>query len=159
MCTGVSRPGQLKSSGVDRFSDRIALGVLTRAFPPELVDQVVAECGRVEQRTRLLPARVVVYCVLAMCLFFGQATRRWPGSWSRAWARSRRWATAWRVPTTAAIGRARLRLGPEPLRWPSGPRRGAGRGRDRQLCRLVQQQLDCAHRRSLLAITSGSAAH
>ncbi|MET7436193.1 transposase domain-containing protein, partial [Streptomyces flaveolus] len=62
------RPGQVKSSGVGRFSDRIALGVLTRAFPPELVDEVVAECGRVEQRTRLLPARVVVYFVLAMCL-------------------------------------------------------------------------------------------
>ncbi|SCF64538.1 Insertion element 4 transposase N-terminal [Streptomyces sp. DconLS] len=58
----------MKSSGVGRFSDRIALGVLTRVFPPELVDEVVAECGRVEQRTRLLPARVVVYFVLAMCL-------------------------------------------------------------------------------------------
>ena len=29
----------------ERLSDRIALGVLTRAFPPELVDEVVAECG------------------------------------------------------------------------------------------------------------------
>ncbi|MFJ1616189.1 transposase domain-containing protein [Streptomyces sp. NPDC088251] len=26
-------------------------------------------CGRPEQRSRLLPARVVVYFVLAMCLF------------------------------------------------------------------------------------------
>ncbi|WP_443030904.1 transposase domain-containing protein, partial [Streptomyces sp. CB02400] len=34
--------------------------MLTRVFPPELIDEVVAECGRVEQRTRLLPARVVV---------------------------------------------------------------------------------------------------
>lgn len=49
----------MKSSGVDRLSDRIALGVLTRAIPPELV----VECGRAEQRTRLLPARVVVYFV------------------------------------------------------------------------------------------------
>ncbi|MFI6983805.1 transposase domain-containing protein, partial [Embleya sp. NPDC050154] len=66
------RPGQVKSSTGERFSDRIALGVLTRAFPPELVDEVVAGCGRVEQRRRLLPARVVVYFVLAMCLFSGQ---------------------------------------------------------------------------------------
>ncbi|MEU2842739.1 transposase domain-containing protein, partial [Streptomyces sp. NPDC007076] len=65
------RPGQVKSSG-ERLSDRIALGVLTRVFPPELVDEVVAGCGRVEQRSRLLPARVVVYFVLAMCLFSGQ---------------------------------------------------------------------------------------
>ncbi|WP_443050791.1 transposase domain-containing protein, partial [Streptomyces sp. H27-D2] len=57
----------------DRFSDRIALGVLTRAFPPELVDEVVVVgCGRTEERRRLLPARVVVYFVLAMCLFSGQ---------------------------------------------------------------------------------------
>ncbi|MFJ7498108.1 transposase domain-containing protein, partial [Streptomyces sp. NPDC097727] len=56
----------------DRFSDRIALGVLTRAFPLELVDEVVAECGRTEERQRLLPARVVMYFVLAMCLFSGQ---------------------------------------------------------------------------------------
>ncbi|MDH6123069.1 hypothetical protein ABH930_007445, partial [Kitasatospora sp. GAS204A] len=108
--------GQLKSSGVDRFSDRIALGVLTRAFPPELVDEVVAECGRVEQRTRLLPARVVVYFVLAMCLFFGQGYEEVARLLVQGLEREGRWAKAWRVPTTAAIGRARLRLGPEPLR-------------------------------------------
>ncbi|MFJ5779461.1 transposase domain-containing protein [Streptomyces sp. NPDC093094] len=62
----------MKSSGVGRFSDRIASGVLTRAFPPELVDEVVAGCGRVEQRTRLLSVKVTVYFVLVMCLFFGQ---------------------------------------------------------------------------------------
>ncbi|WP_391858252.1 transposase domain-containing protein [Streptomyces silvisoli] len=62
----------MKSSAVERFSDRIALGVLTRAFPPQLADEVIAECERVEQRRRLLPARLVVYFVLAMCLFSGQ---------------------------------------------------------------------------------------
>ncbi|MFB8039409.1 transposase domain-containing protein [Streptomyces sp. NPDC056004] len=62
----------MKAVESDRISDRIALGVLTRAFPPELVDEVVAECGRAEQRQRLLPARVVMYFVLAMCLFSGQ---------------------------------------------------------------------------------------
>jgi hypothetical protein len=106
----------VKSSGVDRFSDRIALGVLTRAFPPELVDEVIAECGRVEQRTRLLPARVVVYFVLAMCLFFGQGYEEVARLLVQGLDREGRWAKAWRVPTTAAIGRARLRLGPEPLR-------------------------------------------
>src|SRR6266487_5133069 len=47
----------------------IAIGVLTRTFPPELVDRVIAKTGRGEQRQRLLPARVVVYYTLAMCLF------------------------------------------------------------------------------------------
>ncbi|WP_030274950.1 IS4 family transposase [Streptomyces sp. NRRL B-24484] len=109
------RPGQVKSSADERFSDRIALGVLTRAFPPELVDEVVTECGRVERRHRLLPARVVVYFVLAMCLFCGQGyeevARLLTQGLEREGGRG-----AWRVPTTAAIGRARLRLGPEPLR-------------------------------------------
>ncbi|MFJ2478357.1 transposase domain-containing protein [Streptomyces sp. NPDC087659] len=31
---------------------------------------MLAETGRVQQRNRLLPARLVVYFVLAMCLFF-----------------------------------------------------------------------------------------
>jgi hypothetical protein len=54
----------VKSPAGERSSDRIALGVLSRAFPPELIDTVVAECGRVEQRRRLSPARVVVSFLL-----------------------------------------------------------------------------------------------
>jgi Insertion element 4 transposase N-terminal len=54
-------------------ADRIALGALTSTFPPELVDRVVADSGRREQRRRLLPARVVVYYVLALALFAGAA--------------------------------------------------------------------------------------
>ncbi|MFH9554702.1 transposase domain-containing protein, partial [Streptomyces sp. NPDC017435] len=50
----MARVGQVKSSAGERLSDRIAIGVLTRAFPPELVDEVIAETGRVEQRSRLL---------------------------------------------------------------------------------------------------------
>jgi hypothetical protein len=42
------------------ITDRIALGALTHTFPPELVDEVVQQTGRAEQRRRLLPARVVV---------------------------------------------------------------------------------------------------
>ncbi|MFF7183093.1 IS4 family transposase [Streptomyces sp. NPDC008121] len=109
------RPGQVKSSG-GRLSDRIALGVLTRVFPPELVDEVVAGCGRTEQRSRLLPARVVVYFVLAMCLFSGQGYEEVARLLTQGLERVRRWDKPWRVPTTAAIGRARRRLGPEPLK-------------------------------------------
>lgn len=106
----------MKSSADERLSDRIALGVLTCAFPPELVDEVVAACGRVEQRNRLLPARVVVYFVLAMCLFSGQGYEEVARLLTHGLERMGRWSGTWRVPTTAAIGRARLRLGPEPLR-------------------------------------------
>jgi hypothetical protein len=40
-------------------TERIGIGVLTRIVPRELVDEVVLEAGRREQRLRKLPARVV----------------------------------------------------------------------------------------------------
>ncbi|WP_405525176.1 IS4 family transposase [Streptomyces canus] len=109
----MARVGQAKSSAGERLSDRIAIGVLTRAFPRQLVDEVIAETGRGEQRSRLLPARVVVYFVLAMCLFFGQPYEEVARLLGEGLGNRER---SWRVPTTAAIGRARRRLGSEPLR-------------------------------------------
>jgi hypothetical protein len=88
---------------------------LTRVFPPELVDAVVAEVERSERRVRLLPARVVVYYVLAMALFsdasYEEVMRQLVEglSWVSGWER------AWEVPSKAAIFRARQRLGSEPL--------------------------------------------
>ena len=49
--------------------DRISVGVLTRVFTPELA---VEAAGAREQRRRLLPARLVVYFVLALWLFRGR---------------------------------------------------------------------------------------
>ena len=45
------------------------LGELTRIVPFELVDAVLEETGARERRVRLLPSRVGVYFLLAMCLF------------------------------------------------------------------------------------------
>ncbi|WP_371666155.1 MULTISPECIES: transposase domain-containing protein [unclassified Streptomyces] len=45
------RAGQLKSSG-ERLSDRVAVGVLTQAFPRSLVDEVLVETGRMQLRNR-----------------------------------------------------------------------------------------------------------
>ncbi|MER5699279.1 transposase domain-containing protein, partial [Streptomyces mirabilis] len=50
-------------------SDLSGLGLLTWVYPPGLVDRVVAACDRAERRQRLLPARLVVYFVLALALF------------------------------------------------------------------------------------------
>jgi hypothetical protein len=110
------RAGQVKPPTDERLSDRIAIGLLTRVFPPDVVDAVVAATDSGEVRSRLLPARVVVYYVLAMCLFSGQGYEEvmrllvggleWLGRWRRVWA----------VPSTAAIAKSRARLGPQPLR-------------------------------------------
>ncbi|WP_329311929.1 IS4 family transposase [Streptomyces sp. NBC_01262] len=110
------RPGQVKPETDERLSDRIAVGLLTRSFPPELVDRVVAECGREGQRNRLLPPRVVVYFVLAMCLFSGQGYEEVARLLTHGLAWAQRWSGSWQVPTTAAISRARAKLGPEPLK-------------------------------------------
>ncbi len=109
------RAGWVKPQSDQRLSDHISIGVLTRVFPSELVDAVIAEAGCAERRQRLLPARVVVYYVLAMALFSGSSYEEvmrqlveglaWESGWERSWA----------VPSKAAIFRARQRLGPEPL--------------------------------------------
>jgi Insertion element 4 transposase N-terminal/Transposase DDE domain len=112
----VPRAGWVKPQSDQRLSDHISVGVLTRVFPPELVDRVVAEAGRTEVRHRLLPARVVVYYVLGLALFsqasYEEVMRELTEglSWASGWAQS------WNVPTKAALFKARARLGPEPLR-------------------------------------------
>jgi hypothetical protein len=45
------------------------LGELTRIVPFELADAVLEEGGGLERRVRLLPSRVGLYFLLAMCLF------------------------------------------------------------------------------------------
>jgi Insertion element 4 transposase N-terminal/Transposase DDE domain len=110
------RAGQVKPPVEPRLSDRIAIGVLTSIYPPELVDRVVAEAGRTQQRQRLLPARVVVWLVLAMALFSGQAYEEVARLLAGGLGWARRWQQWYRVPSTPAIAKARARLGAEPLR-------------------------------------------
>ena len=70
-----ARPAALaRVSPMPRMADQVALGVLTRTFPPELVDQAVAATGRTQQRHRLLPARLMVYYVLGLALFSGMGS-------------------------------------------------------------------------------------
>jgi Insertion element 4 transposase N-terminal/Transposase DDE domain len=98
-----------------RLTDRIGIGALTRVVPRDLVDEVLAETGRREKRSRLLPAHVVVYFVMAMAIFrdgYEEVMRRLIGGlqFMRAWQKE------WTVPTTGALSQARDRLGEEPLR-------------------------------------------
>ena len=111
------RAGQRKPPSDSRLTDHISIGVLTRVFPPELVDGVVGEAGRRERRRRLLPARVVVYYVLALALFadcsYEEVMRQLVEglAWESGWERE------WEVPTKVAIYKARERLGREPLEF------------------------------------------
>ena len=115
--------------------DRISIGVLTRAFPPELVDEVVGATGTREQRRRLLPARLMVYFVLALWLFrgrncgYGQVMAKLadglycqrrgadllagqldPDGWVDAGGRR------WKQPNISSLSRGRGKLGADPVR-------------------------------------------
>jgi len=112
----MSRAGQTKLPVAPCLADRIAIGVLTTTFPPELVDRVIARTGRGEQRQRLLPARVVVYYTLAMCLFAQAGYEEVMRLLVEGLTWARRWRGSWQVPDKSSIARARARLGPAPLR-------------------------------------------
>lgn len=109
------RPGQSRSVEHDELTERIAMGLILRTFPPELVDLAVSSCGRAERRSRLLPARTTVYFILVMCLFPHQGYARVAELLNEGLTRARLVHGPRPVPTTAAISRARIRLGAEPL--------------------------------------------
>lgn len=94
------------------MADRAAVGVLARAFPAGLVDRVIDQFWRREQRVRQLPARLVFYLVLVLCLFPQESYRSVAKILLQAFGRG---GPAGRVPTTAAIGNARRRLGADPV--------------------------------------------
>jgi hypothetical protein len=112
----VPRAGWVKPRSDQRLSDHISIGVLTRSYPPEMVDSVLADCGRTEQRKRLLPARVMVYYAMGLALFsegsYEEVMRNLVEGldWASGWRRP------WRVPSQVAITKARARLGAEPVR-------------------------------------------
>nr|BFD89205.1 hypothetical protein KitaXyl93_05650 [Kitasatospora sp. Xyl93] len=66
-------------------------------FTPELVDAAIAEHGRAEQRRRILPARLVMYFVLGLCLFARESyeNARVAGFWRAP-------ETEWNRPTTVS---------------------------------------------------------
>jgi hypothetical protein len=101
-----------------RLPDLVGVGVLTAAFPPEVVDLTIERWDVREQRSRLLPARLVAYYVMACVLFMDSA---YVEVWNRllsglSWAR--RYRTRREVgmqPSAAALAKARGRLGSEAM--------------------------------------------
>ncbi len=89
------------------------LGELTRVVPFEMVDEALAATtAAVRRRVRLLPARVVVYLLLAGCLFAEAGYRQ---VWHKLTAGLDSVPVA--DPSENALWQARARLGVAPLRW------------------------------------------
>jgi hypothetical protein len=88
------------------------LGELTQLVPFEMVDEALAETGSVQRRVRDLPSRVVVYLLLAGCLF---PELGYPGVWRKLTAGLAGIPAA--APTAGALAQARRRIGVAPLRF------------------------------------------
>ncbi len=110
------RRGQVKAKPGDRLVDRVGLGVLASQFPNTLIERVIEETGTREQRTRDLPAVLMVRYVLALALF--------PSDGYDEVMRQVKVADDWlaggcgvvKIPATTAITSARDRLGVEPVK-------------------------------------------
>jgi hypothetical protein len=103
--------------GREREGLALRLGVLTREISPELVDAVVEQAGRREQRRRLLPAATVVYFVLGLCLFSSADSMVPPGyrSVMRWLSNGLRHLNGPHLVSSSALTKARQRLGVQPL--------------------------------------------
>jgi hypothetical protein len=94
--------------------DHVSLGVPLNAVPRDAVDEAVAVCGVREKRSDAkLPAQVITYLTVALCLFpdddYTEVATKVAGSLDR-WGC---WDAGWTVATAAAITQARKRLGRE----------------------------------------------
>jgi hypothetical protein len=108
--------GDTASANEYRVVDAIGVGVLTRLFHRDLVDEVLMATGRAGQRDRLLPGRVTLYFVLALCLFSSDSYEEVMRKLVQGLRYFGSWADDWHVPTSGALTRARARLGEQPLR-------------------------------------------
>jgi Insertion element 4 transposase N-terminal/Transposase DDE domain len=106
--TGSSTPSSL--------TDAIGIGTLTRLVPRELVDEVVASEGRTEIRKNKLPARVMVYFVMAMALFYGDSYEEVMRKLADGLDYMGTWREDWETPSPGGLCHARQRLGAEVMR-------------------------------------------
>jgi hypothetical protein len=99
-----------------RITDYISLGVISKTFPRDKIEQTISRVGKSSQRQRDLPAHVVFYYVIALALYMQCSYRevlrcllegiQWlKGPESRV-----------RVTGKSGISQARKRLGYEPMK-------------------------------------------
>ena len=109
------RTGWRKPESDRRLSDLVSVGVLTKVFPPDVVDAVIAECGRTEQRRRSLPARSMAYFAMGMALHSDGSYQDVLALISDGLAWAERSEDSPKLANKAAISHARDRLGVEPM--------------------------------------------
>jgi transposase IS4-like protein/DDE family transposase len=98
------------------LTDAVGIGTLTRLVPRELVDEVVVSLGRKELRKNKLPARVMVYFVMAMALFYGDGYEEVMRKLAAGLQYLGTWRREWTMPSPGGLCQARQRLGPDVMR-------------------------------------------
>jgi len=98
------------------LSDLVSVGLLTRVFPAEVIDEVIAGCGRKEQRHRSLPARTMAYFAIGMALHSEGSYQDVLGLMTDGLAWTGGDSEPVRLPSPSAIFQARQRLGAEPVK-------------------------------------------
>ena len=109
----MARQTNTLSVGADN-TQHLSLGVLALCFPVVEVRAIVDRCGKASRRIRDLPSTVVVFYVIALCLFPStgyESVLRWLLS-GLQWLGG----AAFRVSGKGALSAARQRLGEEPMR-------------------------------------------
>jgi len=99
-----------------RITDYISLGVLTKTFPLDRVNAVVAAAGKTSRRQRDLPAHVVLYYVIALTLYMQVSYREVLRCLLEGikWLLGPEWEV--KVAGKSGISQARTRLGWKPLK-------------------------------------------
>lgn len=108
--------GTQVESAPGRLSDHLSLGVIARVYRRDVIDEIVLRSGRREKRERLLPARLVLYFVIALGLFFGDAYEEVMAKMVGGLKFVSAWEKAWKLPTASALCQARKRLGEAPVK-------------------------------------------
>jgi hypothetical protein len=88
------------------------LGELTQLMPFEMVDEALNATGTVQTRLRDLPSRIVIYLILAACLF---PETGYVGVWRKLTGALVGLPVA--TPSPSGLAQARRRVGSKPLRW------------------------------------------
>ncbi|HEY1701062.1 MAG TPA: transposase domain-containing protein [Trebonia sp.] len=111
----MTTPGRSSDQFCTWLPDPVSIGILATAFPSDLVDSVIDQAGVRERRYRTLPARFMVYYVLALVMFAPKGYLEVMALLSHGlnWLRDE--APPERTATVPAIAKARSRLGVEPL--------------------------------------------
>ena len=107
--------GAVPASGV--LPSQVSIGVLATAVPWFAVADAVAACGVREKRgDGKLPAHVVAYLTMGLCLLAEDSCEEVATKVTGALSSFGTWRAEWEVPTSSAITQARKRLGPDVLR-------------------------------------------